>query len=356
MGKTFAKSYMTISILMLCLVFAGCSKTTTALEEPQLVRSQVVKMDGTGQSASYSGEVRGRYETQLAFQVSGKIIKRNVELGSVVNAGDVLMEIDAKDIQQTVNSSSAQVYSAESQLNLAQSNLERYRKLYEQGAISAAQLDQYQNAYNVAVATVHQSSSQYAQGANQLGYTTLVSDSAGVISGINAEAGQVVSAGQAVLTLVKDGEREVEINVPENRVDELRKAGQIRVSFWALPDLLAEGRIREISPMADKVSRTFKVRISLINPPAGMNLGMTANVIVANPGGQPTTYIPLSAIYQTGDMPNVWVINDGVVALRPIKVGAFGDNQVQVLEGLQDGDRIITAGVQKLREGQKVRI
>ena len=356
MWKALSRSFNTISILTICLIIVGCSQATTKVEEAPLVRSQTVKMDGNGKNASYSGEVRGRYETQLAFQVSGKIIQRNVELGSIVSPGDVLMEIDTKDIQQTVNISSAQVYSAQSQLNLAQSNLERYRKLYEQGAISGAQLDQYQNAYNVALAAVRQSSAQYTQGANQLGYTTLVSDSPGVISSIGAEAGQVVSAGQTVLTLVQDGEREVEINIPENRVDELRKAGQINVSFWALPDILTGGKVREISPMADKISRTYRVRISLINPPPGMKLGMTANVIVANSTGQQTAYIPLAAIYQTGDTPNVWVINNDVVSLRPIKVGAFGDNKIQVLEGLQDGDVIVTAGVQKLREGQKVRI
>ncbi len=266
------------------------------------------------------------------------------------------MKIDAKDIQQTVNISSAQVFSAESQLQLAQTNLERYRTLFEQGAISRAQLDQYQNAYEVALAAVQQSAAQYTQGTNQLGYSTLVADSGGIISSINAEAGQVVSAGQTVLTLVKEGEREVEINVPENRVDELRKAEQIRVNFWALPNIVVEGKVREISPIADKVSRTYKVRISLINPSPDINLGMTANVSVSQTGGQQATYIPLSAVYQTGDTPNVWVITNDTVMLRPIKVGAFGDNKVQVLEGLQDGDIIVTAGVQKLHEGQKVRI
>ena len=313
-------------------------------------------MDDFGQSASYAGEVRGSYETPLSFQVSGKIIKRNVELGSVVHPGDILMEIDSKDIQQTVNINSAQVYSAESQLNLAQSNLERYRQLLEQGAVSRAQFDQYQNTYEVALAAVRQLSAQYVQGANQLGYSTLSSDSAGVISSISVEAGQVVSAGQSVLTLVKDGEREVEINIPENRIEELRRSRQIAVSFWALPGVFAEGKVREISPMADKVSRTYKVRIALINPPPDMNLGMTSNVTVQNSTVHQKVYIPLSAIYQTGDTPNVWVINNGVVTLRPIKVGAFGESKVQVLEGLQDGDVIVIAGVQKLREGQKVRI
>ncbi|WP_094603585.1 Multidrug resistance protein MdtA [Sporomusa silvacetica DSM 10669] len=345
-----------LTIMILSLSFAGCSKTETVQEEAPLVRSQTIKMDAMGQTASYSGEVRGRYETQLAFQVSGKIIRRNIELGSVVNSGDVLMEIDAKDVQQTVNISSAQVASAQSQLGLAQSNLERYRKLYEQNAISRAQLDQYENTYEVALATVNQSTAQYAQGANQLGYTSLVADSDGVISNVNVEAGQVVSAGQAVMTLVKGGEREIEINVPENRIDEMRNAQQVNISFWALPDVTTVGKVREISPVADKVARTYKVRISLINPPAAVNLGMTASVAVGSSTSQQAVYIPLAAIYQTGDTPNVWVIQAGIVSLRPIKVGAFGDGKVQVLEGLQDGEVIATGGVQKLREGQKVRL
>lgn len=345
-----------ISGLLVSLVVSGCSKTATTKEDVPLVRSESVKINSSAQNANYPGEVRGRYETQLAFQVSGKIIKRNVDLGSRVNPGDVLMEIDGKDIAQTVNISSAQVSSAASQLQLAEANLERYRTLFEQGAISRAQLDQYQSTYEVAQAAVRQSSAQYTQGTNQLGYSTLVADSAGIISSINAEAGQVVSSGQAVITLVKEGEREIEISVPENRVDEIRKAKDIQVTFWALQNVVTQGQVREISPIADKVSRTYKVRISLLNPPPGINLGMTANVNIAGSIGQQGTYIPLSAVIQTGDTPNVWVITNETVTLRPIKVGAFGDNKVQVLEGLQDGDIIVTAGVQKLHDGQKVRI
>lgn len=348
--------YAGISLLTLALLLAGCARTEIAQEEAPLVRTQKIQFNGNGQSSGYPGEVRGRYETQLAFQVSGKISKRNVELGSVVNAGDVLMEIDAKDIQQTVNITSAQMASAESQLNLAQSNLERYRKLYEKGAVSRAQLDQYENAYEVAAAAVRQTAAQYTQGANQLGYSALVADSTGVIAAVNAEAGQVVSAGQAVLTLVKDGEREIEISIPENRIEGLRNAQQIRVTFWALPDVTVEGKIREISPVADKITRTYKARISLQNPPAGVNLGMTANVVIASAGSNQAVYIPLAAIYQTGDTPGVWVVANETVSLRPIKAGAFGDGQIQVLDGLQDGDVIVTAGVQKLREGQKVRL
>lgn len=339
-------------------IWKGQAQPKTVAEEISLVRTTVVGATSTMNNFTYSGEVRGRYESQLAFQVNGKIIKRNVELGSVVKPGDVLMQIDGKDIQQTVNSNSAQVYSASSQLHLAETNLQRYRQLYAQNAISRATLDQYENAYEVAVAGTRQASAQYAQGANQLDYSTLYADRAGVISSITAEAGQVVSAGAVVITIVQDGEREVEINVPENRIEEIRKNGGLTVSFWALPGVNVDGKVREIAPMADKVTRTYKVRVSLLNPPAEVKLGMTSTVAVVNPGNnqQSTIYIPLTAIYQNGNVPAVWVVKDGVLTMQPITTGAFGDNKVQVVAGINHGETIVTAGVHKLREGQKVRV
>lgn len=338
------------------MIWKGQHQPQPVAGEVTLVRTITVATANATQEYTYSGEVRGRYESQLAFQVGGKIIKRHVDLGSVVQAGDILMEIDPKDIAQTVNANAAQVYSAQSQLKLAENNLNRYRQLYEQNAISRAQFDQYQSAYDAAVAAVRQTSAQYMQGANQLSYSTLYANSSGAISAVSAEAGQVVGAGQAVLTLVQDGDREIEISVPENRIEELRRAQLLRVTFWALPGVTADGKVREISPVADKISRTYKVRISLVKPPAEIKLGMTAAVTAVRPGSRQTASIPLSAIYQTGDTPNVWVVENGAVSLRPITVGHFGDNQVQVLNGLQNGDVVVTAGVHKLLEGQKVRI
>ncbi len=342
-------------IVIAGLLLAGCGNKEKAKEEAPLVRTQVVKVDGAGRPASYAGEVRGRYESQLAFQVGGKIVKRTVDLGSTVRAGDALMEIDPKDISQAVAVSSAQVYSTESQLKLAESNLRRYRQLYEQQAVSRAQYEQYQNAYDAALAAARQASAQHAQSSNQLGYSVLQADGAGVIAAVNAEVGQVVSAGQTVVTLVRDGEREVEIDVPENRGEALRKAGQISVTFWALPGVTVAGKVREVAPMADKVSRTYKVRVSLPECPPEVRLGMTANVTVAAAGKEKAASIPLAAIYQTGNDPGVWVVENGAVSLRKVRVGAFGDGMVEVTEGLRDGELIVTAGVHKLREGQKVR-
>jgi RND family efflux transporter MFP subunit len=337
------------------LLLAGCGNTTQIQEEAQLVRTQVVRdgRDRTARQLRWRGA--GPVRSPLAFQVGGKIVRRTVDLGSTVKPGDILMEIDPKDISQAVAVSSAQVYSAESQLKLAESNLRRYRQLYEQQAVSRAQYEQYQSAYDAALAAARQARAQHAQNSNQLGYSVLQADGAGVISAVNVEVGQVVSAGQPVVTLVRDGEREVEIDVPENRSEELRKAEQISVTFWALPGVTVAGKVREVAPMADKVSRTYKVRVSLPDCPPEVKLGMTANVAIAATAKEKAVYIPLAAVYQTGDEPSVWVVENGAVSLRTVKLGAFGDGKVELLSGLRDGEVIVTAGVHKLREGQKVR-
>lgn len=354
------KLYYGVAIVAVVIFIIGGvawkSQPKESAQEATFVRTAVIGTLGSSQGYVYSGEVRGRYESQMAFQVGGKIVKRYVELGSVVNPGDVLMQIDAKDIQQTVNSASAQVYSAESQLRLADSNLRRYRQLLDQGAISRAQYDQYVNAHEVAVAGARQASAQYVQGANQLDYTLLKADKPGVVASIDAEMGQVVGAGQTVMTVVQTGEREIEISVPENRIEELRKARPLKVTFWALPSIIVEGKIREVAPMADKVTRTFKVRVSLVNSPEEIKLGMTASVTLTGNYSRQAINIPLAAIYQSGDKPSVWVVTGEKIALRQITTGNFGNGKVEVLSGLEQGERIVIAGVHKLKEGQRVRV
>ena len=348
-----------LALVLVAIAFflsGAFSSKKIVIEQTPLVRSTVIKLAGTDQTAKYSGEVRGRYESQLSFQVSGKVIRRSVELGSQVQTGDVLMEIDPKDVQQTVNITAAQISSAQSQLKLAENNLNRYKILFEQGAVSRSAFDQIEAVHAAAVAAANVAYAQNTQGSNQLGYTTLRASSSGVISGINAEAGQVVAAGQPVLTLVQSGEREIEIDVPENRYEDIQNARAIKVSFWALPNQVLEGKVREISPIADKTSRTYKVRIQLTAPPPEIKLGMTASVSTSTIGNGNTTQIPLSSIYQTGNVPSVWVVHGGTVSLRPVKLGVFGDSTVQVLEGLKNEDVVVTAGVHKLKEGQKVRL
>lgn len=354
------KKLAIIAIVVLVAVAGGMwwkaqHRTQVVADNTPLVRVAVVNTADSAKAYAYSGEVRGRYESPLAFRVGGKVIQRNVQAGSTVSAGEILLQLDPKDLQQTANSTAAQVASAESQLKLAETNLNRYQQLYAQNAVSRSTLDQYQNAYEVAQAAARQAYAQNTQGENQLDYSLLRADESGVVSAVSVEVGQVVSAGQTIVTVVRDGEREVEISVPENRLAELREAQRLQVSFWALPNVTAEGRVREIAPMADQTTRTYKVRISLVNPPVDMKLGMTASVAVLDGAQRASVFVPLAALYQLDNTPNVWVVQNNAVALRPVQIGAFADGRMEVRSGLQNGDVVVTAGVHKLHAGQQVR-
>ncbi len=332
----------------------GQGKSTAA--NIPLVRTKIVGSTDKASAYTYAGEVRGRYESQLAFQVGGKVSKRFVDLGMSVQAGDILMSIDPKDVKEVINTNAGQLAAAQAQQKLAESNLARYKQLYVQDAISRYELDYYQNAYDVASAAIRQAIAQYEQGSNQLGYTRLVAEQAGVVASIGAETGQVVSAGEMVLTLVYAGEREIEIHVPENRLRELKQEPACEVLFWALPEVRVEGRVREIAPMANALTRTYKVRISLVNPPPEVNLGMTASVKMKQGDHSIVNAIPLTALYQTENQPCVWVVKDNRVTLRAVEVGLQDNDLVQILSGLQVGEVIVTAGVHKLQAQQQIKV
>lgn len=345
------------AILLSAAIFSGCGKETAPETKAPLVRTQTVSVGSSAQAAEYAGSVRGRYEKNMAFQVGGQIVGRNVQLGDRVSAGSVMMRIDPKDVAQKTTAVDAQAEAAGAQLALAETNLARYRQLYAEAAIAAAVLDQYQTAYDAALAAYQAAAAQATEAHNALSYTELVADADGVVSGLSAEVGQVVAAGQTVLTFVESGEMEVEINVPENRLPIIAVGKNVEVSFWAMANTKARGVIREIAPMADPATRTYKVRVSVPNPPAGMALGMTASVNVAGgtAGGAEKAILPMTAIYQTGEKPCVWIVKDGKVSLREISVVSFGANEA-VVAGLSAGDVVVTAGVHKLHEGEEVRV
>lgn len=355
--KTQMSWLRAVIALSLVLGLSGCGQETQPKEEAQLVKTVQVGAETDSTAGTYSGTVKGRYESNLAFQAGGRITARNVQLGSMVHAGDVLMTINPQDIAQSVNQAQAQVSSAQAQLQLAQSNLARYQQLFNEDAVSAAVLDQYQTAYNQAQAQYDQAMAAQQAQQNQLSYTQLTADADGVVSNIVGEVGQVVGAGQTVLTLVHTGDLEVQINVPENRLADFPIGKEVSISFWALQGQTASGVVREVSPMADAASRTYKVCVTVANPPEGMQLGMTASVTNRSQADQTqeSYVLPLSAIYQTGDTPKVWVVGSNhTLSLKDVTVSDFGDNTVKV-SGLSQGDVVVTAGVHMLTEGETVR-
>jgi len=337
-------------IIAASFLLGGCDEEV-AVQKPPLVKVQKISAVNAATEENYSGVVRGRYETNLSFQVGGKIISREVQTGSRVRAGEILMTLDPKDIVEQSRSAEAQVASTLAQLKLAKANLDRYSELFKAEAIAAAVLDQYKTEFDAAQAAYDAAVAQAQQTQNALDYTTLTANADGVISSVNAEVGQVVAAGQDVLTLVQTNEFEVACDVPENKISNVQIGQRVTINFWATGEVIS-GTVREISPMADSASRTFTVKISLPEV-SNIQLGMTANVSLReNFSG--AIILPLSAIYQTGDAAQVWLVDGGKVSLKKIEVVAFDDNSVQV-HGLQAGDVVVVAGVNKLRDGQEVR-
>ena len=324
------KQYTALVLAAALSLLAGCGNDTAKEPPPPVVRTMSVDAAGAT-TADYSGTVRARYETKLAFQVGGQVLSRNVSMGAHVHAGDVLMVINARDVQQQVNATSAGVASARAQLDLARANRARYEELYAAQAVSAAMLDQYRTNENAAEAAYRQALAQNAQSSNALGYTNLIAGADGVISGILAEEGQVVAAGQTVMTLTQDGEREIEIAVPESRLAEVSLDMPAAVSLWA----------------------NHTVRIALADAPADLPLGMTARVRLGTPA-EIGAVLPLSAIYQTGDEAQVYIVEDGVVHLCPVTVTAFRERDA-VVTGLPQNAVVVTAGVHRLHDGEKVR-
>lgn len=365
-------------LLMTALLISGCGEKAPISPPPPLVKYQKISLGASSMDLVYAGTVKGRYETNLSFQVGGKILSRNVQLGDRVTSGDVLMTIDAKDIAERARQGDAAEAAALAELNLAAANLRRFRELYAAEAVSAATLDQYQTNYDAAMASYQNAAAEATKGHNALSYTMLLAGSDGVISEVSAEAGQVVAAGQTVMTLTRTEELEVEINVPENHLADVQIGKTAKVSLWALGEGGDEplndssgsrdtdaprsgwpvsGEVREVSPMADSVSRTYRVRVAIPSPPPGMGLGMTASVSLESAASsRAASILPLSAIYQTGEKPMVWVVDgEGRVRLREVVVADFRGNRV-LITGLFDGDIVVTAGVHRLHEGDEVRL
>jgi len=348
---------MAIAAALLCSL-AACKKETAPVEEVRPVN--VIKVTATegGTDATYTGDVRARHETALGFRVPGKIIAREVEVGSRVEKGQALARLDPSDFHLNIEAQKSQLAAAQADFLQAKDDLERYRNLYQQKFVSAAEFDRRQNAFNVAKARFEQAQAQLGVSENQSTYTSLRADASGVITSISAEVGQVVAAGQEVMRLARLDEKEVVVNVPESRLDELRSAKEATITLWANPNEKFVGQVREISPSADPVTRTYAVKITILKPSPRVQLGMTANVRLEGVGPAKIVRLPLSALYQEGQAPAVWVVDPATnkVALTPVKVGRYTQEAVEIVSGLKSGDLVVRAGVHKLTAGQQVRI
>lgn len=339
-------------------LLAGCAGEIEAPPEVRPVRAQQIKLGVPAAQSAYSGEVRARYEWPLSFRVGGKIIARAVDVGAAVQSGQVLARLDAQDLRLGTAVSQAQLAAAQADLAQARAELARYKELLDRKFISPAEYDRRLNVANVAAAQAAQTMAQLKVSENQAQYAELRADRDGVVIAVDAEAGQVVAAGQPVLRLAQPQQKEILIAVPENRLGEVRAAGAVSVTLWSQFGKTYRGRVREVSPSADAVTRTYAVRIAVSDADAAMQLGMTATVAIPHAGASPVAVLPLTALFDRDRQPAVWIIDaqSMVVALKPVAVGEYRESTFTVTAGLADGDTVVTAGVHKLVAGQKVRL
>lgn len=343
-------------LVSLGTVVSGCSKKIEQTEDIRPVRVMVLASANTQSSLELAGEIQPRYESRLGFRVGGKVVARHVEIGSTVRRGQVLMQLDPKDLQLAQAQANASVTAAGSNLALAKAELDRYRELRQKNFVSQALLDAKEAAYKAAAASHEQASAGLKVQSNQSSYTTLVADVSGVVTALEAEVGQVVSAGVPVVRIAQTGEKEVRVSMPEDQVDALRRVANIKVRTWANPGELIDGHLREVSPMADPATRTYTAKISL--PKAGneVRLGMTATVSFISQSPQAVIHLPLTALLNDKNATSVWVVENGVVKLTPVQVAGASGNEILIASGLNPGQTVVTAGINLLRPGQKVKI
>lgn len=344
-------------VLGMVAALAACGKEEAKVPEARLVNVVRVQPGSGSGEVAYSGDVRARYETNLSFRVAGKIVARNVEVGTVVKAGAVLARLDPEDQKLNAQGAQSQLAAVQSEYDQLKAELERYADLYKKEFISKADYDRRLSSFNVAQAKLNQAKAQLSVTQNQTGYTALAADHAGVVTAIEAEVGQVVAAGQVVMNLARTDDKEVVISIPENRLTELGGSRDITITLWANPAARYRGKVREVSPSADPVTRTYAAKVSVLNPDAAMKLGMTANVYLKGVQRGVSAMLPATALFQENGKAAVWLVDPAAstVKLIPVEVGEYAEDKVAITAGLKQGDVVVRAGVHKLFDGEKVR-
>ena len=353
-------SFLAISLVIAAAaVLSACSKPEPAQEPVRAVKVLSVGVQAFQSGPEFAGEVKPRVESRLGFRVAGKIVRRQAELGQHVKAGQVLAQLDPQDYRLAADAARAQLAAATTNRDLAAGDFTRYSALKDQNFIRGAELARRDTTLKAAQAQLDQAKAQLSSQGNQAAYTTLVADVSGVITSIDAEPGQVVTAGTPIVRIAQDGPRDVLFAVPEDKVAAIKPGSEVAVRGWNANAELT-GKVREVGASADPVTRTFPVKVSLDvsdTPPA---LGTTVSVTprALSMAGAPVIKLPTSALRKEGDGTAVWVLDKSTMTVKsqPVQIATADGNDAVISSGLAPGMLVVSAGVHVLSPGQKVTI
>lgn len=347
-----------LSTLLLCSSLAACTpETPDSLPAVRPVQTEVVEITEWKNPGTAIGEIKPRYETDLSFRIAGKVAARLVDIGSVLEKGTLVATLDNTNEKNAVAIAETEVRGARAELADATAQEGRLRELLQRGSATQANFDGAERRLKLAAARLEQTELSRKDATERLGYTELRSEEAGVVTAIGAQAGQIVSPGQMVVHVARTDVKEAEFKVSERLLQDVPPDTIIEVKLLSDPRVRARGRIREIGTMADPVTRAFSVRISLGDPPEAMRFGTSVQgeIILKEAG---IIQLPGTALFRADNKPAVWVVDPATLSvdLRPITILRYEDNRLLITEGLRSGERVVTAGVQKLLPGMKVRL
>nr|WP_315471883.1 efflux RND transporter periplasmic adaptor subunit [uncultured Rhodoferax sp.] len=352
------KLLLATPVLLSALLLSACSKPAPPEEPVRAVKLMTVGVGNIESSLEFSADVRARVESRLGFRVGGKVVRRAVELGQTVKAGQVIAQLDPQDYKLAAEAARAQMAAAQTNRDLAAADFKRYKELRDQNFISGAELERRDATLKAAQAQLEQAQAQLHNQGNQAGYTTLVADVSGVVTAVNAEVGQVVAAGTPVVQIAQDGPRDVVFSVPEDKVALIKQGSKVDVRVWASKTQV-EGTVREVAASADPVTRTFIVKVALQAKDA-LPLGSTVSVFpkALDRGAVQVIKLPTSALLKAGQGSSVWVLDSATMTVKPqpVVVATADGNDAVITQGLAPGMQVVVAGVHVLSPGQKVSI
>jgi RND family efflux transporter MFP subunit len=352
-----SRSPLAASVVLLTLLAACQRQVEPPAPEIRPVRALTIDKRATSGTVALTGTVQAQTEINQSFRIDGRLVERTVDIGDSVKTGQLIARLDPQNEESALQSVRAQLAGANAQLVEARSNFARMSELVVEDAVSRAQYDQAKALLQSAEAQVQSVQGQLNLAQNRLSYTRLFSDVAGVVTARGPQPGEVVSAGRMIIQVAREGARDAVFDVPGQVKDSVPKNPDFSVVLSDDPKVTAAGRVREVSPRADPVTGTFAVRVRLIDPPPAMRLGSTVTGRIQLDAVTGIT-IPAAALVRADGKTAVWVFDakTGTVSLRNIAVRASDAALVQVASGLSPGDIVVTAGVQALRPGQKVRL
>jgi RND family efflux transporter MFP subunit len=340
------------------LFLPACHQEAPPKDERRAV--SVLQLSGHAgeRTIRYPGEIRSAFESQLGFQVAGRIVARMVDPGDRVRAGQPLFRIDGADYARALDSAAAQTGAAETAAAAQQADLARSTALLKQGFISQAEFDQQKASTDQARAQLRAASTQRGTAAAQVGRTVLTAPRAGIVTQVEGEVGQVVAAGQSVLTLADRDKAEIAVSLPDGGLGPVQRAKRMTVTLWSDPGRRYEARLRSIAGAADPATRTFAARVSIVAPDAPLHMGETAELQIESDRAPTAMLVPLTAVVQDAGKARAWILDRRSMKVEPraVTIGAAQGDRVAVLSGLRPGDTIVNAGIHLLRAGETVRI